>query len=208
LLQPGRAIEKARFEETSRRSLNELIEQLRSANVIEIEMEGGSEGLFFGGKLGGYIDMRVVNREGAEAIIDIKWGGKKYREESLRDNEHLQLVTYSFLRDQKLKTQGWPTVAYFIIYDSVLLAQDNEFFPNASVVSKATDENIKQVWQRMKTTWDWRQDQLAKGVVEVTVTGTEPDENSQPGEDGLKIPDQSDYYNDYRVLTGWKSTDG
>ncbi|MCP3850782.1 MAG: PD-(D/E)XK nuclease family protein [Gammaproteobacteria bacterium] len=206
LLQPGRGIEKARFEETAKRSLFALIEQLRAANVIEIEMEGKNEGLFFGGKLTGDIDVRVVNRDGIEAIVDIKWGGKSYREASLSKNEHLQLVIYSYLRGLKLKEQGWPSVAYFIIDESVMLSQDNSFFPNAWIVNKESDESIKQVWQRMKKTWQWRREQIDHGLIEVTVANTEPGTDSQPGADGLEIPDKSDFYNDYAALTGWRKS--
>lgn len=206
LLQPGRTIEKARFEETARRSLFELIDQLRTANVVEIEMEGYNEGVFFGGMLSGSIDVRVVNSDGLEAIIDIKWGGKKYKENDLKENQHLQLVIYSYLRDQKLKSQGWPPVAYFIINDSVLLSHNNEYFPKAWVVNKKSDENIKQVWQRIKHTWQWRQEQIKQGVIEVTIANSEPDDNSQPRDDGLPIPDSNDYYSDYGALTGWRKS--
>jgi ATP-dependent helicase/nuclease subunit B len=203
LLQPGRSIEKTRFEETTRRSLFELIRQLRAANVVEIEMEGDNEGHFFGGTLFGSIDVRVVNKQGQEAIVDIKWGGKKYKEKDLKENTHLQLVIYSYLRDLKLKSQGWPPVAYFIIDDSTLLCQNNDFFPNAWVVNKDSDENIKQVWQRIKHTWKWRQEQINKGIIEVTIANSEPDDNSQPGEEGLVMPKSSDYYSQYGALTGW-----
>ena len=206
LLQPGRAIEMAGFEEIARNSLLEFIKQLRAAKVIEIEMEGYNEGHFFGGTLSGYIDARVVNEEGVEAIVDIKWAGKKFREDSLRENEHLQLVTYSFLRGQNLKSQGWPSVAYFIIVDAVMLSQSNEYFPLAVVVNNHAEENIKQVWHRMQYTWNWRQRQLKQGLIEVTVGNTEPDDSSQPGEDGLELADSSDYFNDYAVLTGWRKT--
>jgi hypothetical protein len=105
-----------------------------------------------------------------------------------------------------LKSQGWPPVAYFIIDDSVLLSHNNEYFPKAWVVNKKSDENIKQIWQRIKHTWQWRQEQIKKGVIEVTIANSEPDDNSQPGEDGLPIPDSNDYYSDYGALTGWRKS--
>ena len=45
--------------------------------------------------------------------------------------------------------------------------------------------------------------QIESGLVEVTVTGTEPDEDSSPGDDGLPMPDTFDAFDDYTVLTGW-----
>ena len=41
-------------------------------------------------------------------------------------------------------------------------------------------------------------------MVEVPVTGTEPDEDSAPGELGLEMPKTFDRFDDYSVLTGWK----
>ena len=37
----------------------------------------------------------------------------------------------------------------------------------------------------------------------VTVTGTEPDEDSSPGDAGLPMPETFDAFDDYTVLTGW-----
>ena len=41
--------------------------------------------------------------------------------------------------------------------------------------------------------------------MEVTVTGTEPTGESIPDEDSLPIPENSDTFNDYAILTGWGS---
>jgi hypothetical protein len=41
----------------------------------------------------------------------------------------------------------------------------------------------------------------------VTVSDTEPDANSDPGDEGLPIPAASDNFSDYRVLTGWGRND-
>ena len=59
------------------------------------------------------------------------------------------------------------------------------------------------IWQKMEKTWKWRRQQIDKGLIEVTVTGTESDEGSDAGEDALLIPETSDSFNDYWVLTGW-----
>ena len=203
LLQPGRLVEKAQFEETTRRSLHQLIRQLRSAKIRHIEMERREEGHFLGGNLAGFIDMCVTNDQGQEAMIDIKWGGEKYRRQSLEENTHLQLVLYAYLRQQQTHQQGWPSVAYFIIDGATLLAQNDHFFPKATIAAPHNDDNIAQIWQQMMTTWKWRREQLDKGRIEMTVSGTEPDVDSQPGEGGLVIPDTSDTFNDYAVLTGW-----
>jgi len=202
LLMSGRLVEKQQFIVTARESLKELVHQLHKANVVKVEMETDEQALFVGGEIGGYIDMRVTNAQNEEALIDIKWGGDKYRKASLKDNKHLQLVTYSYLRHKSIKK--WPPVAYFIITSGTLLAQDKLYFPEATEVTPTDIENHASIWQKMEKTWKWRRKQIDKGLIEVTVSGTEADDDSIAGEDALSIPETSDSFNDYRALTGWR----
>jgi hypothetical protein len=205
LLMPGRMVEKELFVETALQSLHELIKQLRAADVVAVEMEAAQEALFFGGNLTGFIDMKVTNREGQEAVIDIKWRGTKYRIDSLCDNTHLQLVTYAYLRHKDRSSNGqWPAVAFFVIDKGLLITQDKHYFPAAFEVTANDEENLAEIWQRMKQTWEWRRQQLDRGWIEVTITGTQADEDSDPGEDALPIPESNDAFNDYSVLTGWE----
>ncbi|MFI3185235.1 MAG: PD-(D/E)XK nuclease family protein, partial [Methylococcaceae bacterium] len=203
LLQPGRLVEKEQFITTTRKSLHALIHQLQAAKVVHVEIELAQEAAFFGGNLGGYIDMKVTNDQGKEAVIDIKWGGANYRKTSLKENKHLQLVTYSYLRNKNSATKKWLPVAYFIIDGGVILAQNTDYFPEAIEIKPNGDENHAVIWQKMQKTWEWRRKQIDSGLIEVTVSGTEADSVSSPGEDALDIPETSDHFNDYKVLTGW-----
>lgn len=203
LLMPGRLVEKQQFIATAKESLTQLIYQLRAAKVVKVEMEAAEEALFIGGHLNGYIDMKVTNKSGKEALIDIKWGSEKYRKASLKENKHLQLITYSYLRYKSSKSKKWPAVAYFIINSGAMLAQDRQYFPEATEVTPEEQENHAVIWQKMEKTWKWRRKQMDKGLIEVTVSGTEADDNSFPGEDALDIPEINDSFSDYKILTGW-----
>jgi hypothetical protein len=203
LLMRGRLVEKEMFISTARQSLHQLIHQLRVAKVVKVEMEAAQEALFFGGNLHGFIDMKVTNKEGDEALVDIKWGGIKYRKASLKENKHLQLVTYSYLNHKTSPSKKWPSVAYYIIDGGTMVAQDNHYFPEAIDVTPKEDENHAVIWQKMEMTWKWRRQQIDQGLIEVTVTGTESDDDSDAGEDALNIPETSDGFNDYCILTGW-----
>ena len=205
LLQPGRMIEKERFITTAKHSLHQLIIQCRAARIQQIVMEEPQESIFFGGKLSGYIDAKVINDQGDEAVIDIKWGGDKYRQTSLKDNKHLQLITYAYLRQQTHPDRKWTPTAFFIIESGNLLAQNNFYFPNAYVVAPDIQDNSAQIWQKMKTTYDWRRSQLDQGLIEMTISGTEPDDDSNAPEDGLDIPDTSDSFSDYGNICGWSN---
>ena len=41
-------------------------------------------------------------------------------------------------------------------------------------------------------------------MIEITVNGSETTDDSSPGEAGLPMPEHSDTFNDYAVLTGWE----
>ena len=71
------------------------------------------------------------------------------------------------------------------------------------VIKPEGEENPAQYWQRFEQSWHWRKEQFDQGLVEVTVADTEPTDDSASPEDGLEIPQASDTFNDYKVLTGW-----
>ena len=87
--------------------------------------------------------------------------------------------------------------------DADMLSLDHKFFPNADILKPENLENAVQYWQRFEHSWHWRKDQFNKGLIEVTVKDTEPTAESDPDENGLIIPEASDSFNDYAVLTGW-----
>jgi hypothetical protein len=151
--------------------------------------------------LQGTVDMHVVNAEGAQAVIDIKWGGFDYRRQTLAESGYLQLGVYAQLCQQHEKQ--WPALGYFIIRDARMLVLASRYFPNADIEHPANGESLLEFWQRVENTWQWRRAQLDQGLIEVTVTDTEPDESSDPGEFALAVPADFDRYDNYTVLTGW-----
>ena len=203
LLGIGQTKEREEFIQVADRALRALIGALKEAKVKRVAVESRESGKFIGGKLTGYIDMLLADAEGREIVLDVKWGGYKYRMADLRNNAHLQLAVYAHLRKQTTKSPQWPPQAYFVIEDAQVLAQDNGAFPNAVSYPADNGETTQHLWKRFEATWKWRRAQLDKGLVEVTVEGSEPDENSDPPENGLEFEDDYNRFNDYPVLTGW-----
>ncbi|MEJ2473235.1 MAG: PD-(D/E)XK nuclease family protein [Desulfobacterales bacterium] len=203
LLQPGRAVEKAAFEETARHALITLIARLKAAKVNDVAVETHQSAPFLSGKLGGYIDMLLTSADGSEKVLDMKWSNAKYRIEELKNNSQLQLATYAYLRKKTAGTEGWPPQAYFIIEGAQLLTQDGKNFPGSLVCGTGGGETTAELWRRFEATWHWRRRQMDAGLVEVTVTGTEPDAASVPPEDGMHIDDVNDRFSEFGVLTGW-----
>ena len=87
--------------------------------------------------------------------------------------------------------------------DAALLSVNHIFFPNADILKPAEEEDTVQYWQRVEHSWQWRRSQFERGLIEVTVSGTEPTKDSLPAENCLAIPEASDRFNEYSVLTGW-----
>ncbi len=201
LLEAGRQAECEQFVADLQLALEALLRHLQQAGVVRVEMELQQQGAFAGGQLQGVIDLLATDGDGREAIVDIKWGGRRYRRESLLAGSYLQLATYSQLR----RTGGAPPhLSYFIVENAHMLNVDHDFFPEGERVVPQDRESPEQYWRRCEFTWQWRRAQLEQGLVEVTVAGTEPDERSQPGERGLLLPKASDAFNDYAALTGWE----
>lgn len=201
LFLPGKAAERENFISTAKRSVTTLCNHLREASVVKIEMEADARGQFIGGDLGGYIDMLLTNDRGEQAVLDLKWGGGKYRQNDLQKNSAMQLATYSYL-----KRQGsvWPQIGYFVLAEARLLSQSSQFFKSAEVCDPGLPVNpCASYWQDFETTWRWRRAQLDQGLIEVSVEGTSADAASAPPADGLPIDEHNDSFNDFSVLTGW-----
>ena len=199
-LLPGRLKDRQELLETAQRTASTLLEHLRAAKVVAVELEKGVEGSFVGGELTGYIDMLLTNAKGEEAVLDLKWGSGSYRQKELKENRALQLALYARLRKSGKR---WPAQGYYILSEGRLLAQDRDFFPDAEVCSAAEGESAASLWLAFEKTWKWRRAQLDKGLIEVTVTGTEADKDSVSPTGALEVGEHNDRFNDFAALTGW-----
>jgi RecB family exonuclease len=203
LLGPGRAVEREAFQSTTLRAFNSLLAGLKAAQAKTVEVESPGSCTFMGGELIGFIDLLLKDSSGRDVILDVKWGGSKYREDDLRHNLHLQLAVYAWMRKCMTRSVQWPPQAYFIVEDAKFLAQDQSTFPSASSCPNRDGETTADLWRRFEVTWKWRRAQLDRGLIELTVEGAEPDEVSEAPEDGLKLENHADRFNDYSVLMGW-----
>ena len=201
LLEPGRQAECERFITVAQEALVSLVEHLQQAGAVSVCMESHQSGEFIGGRLEGYVDLLATRADGREAVVDIKWGGRRYRTDSLREGSYLQLATYAKLRPG---TGAGPCLSYFIVQDAHMLNLAHAYFPGAERIDPLDDESLARHWQRVEHSWAWRRSQFDRGLVEVTVQGTEVTDDSYPGEGGLPMPEYSDSFNDYAVLTGWE----
>lgn len=144
----------------------------------------------------------VLERAGERAVIDLKWRGARWRSETIRNEEDLQLVLYS-----KLLTSDhtWAHTAYFILEKGELLARNNQAFKEINAVTPDTDlvEVHQRILGKMQATYQWRLSQIQAGKVEVRCKQTQELLEETYGSQLLNVLEmkQNDApFDDYRTL--------
>ncbi len=202
LLMRGRGGDLESLRARLKRALVELQRQLEAAHVKVVEPEKELAGKFVGGGLAGIADLLVRREKGEPAIVDMKWSGVTAYRDRLAEGGHLQLALYGELVRQE--GGAWPSVAYFILNQPLLMATTSDYFPEARAVQSPDAETTAHLWQRFLESWKWRRDQINTGRIEVVLEGVEETEESIPPEDGLEVETLNPDYNNYLQLAGWE----
>lgn len=198
LLEEGAFRDRVAFISTMKTALKTLIEHLKNAGTVKTETELWAKSEFVGGALQGSIDIIASNKNGDEAIIDVKLGGLRYRRDELKNSQYLQLLTYDRLR------QTSPHLSFFIVSDSHMLNLAHDYFKNAERIDPKLGLTPDQYWDNIESLWKHRRAHFDEGIIEVPVEGTVPTERSLPDGIALDIPETNDAFSDYTALTGWE----
>ena len=167
--------------------------------IKETEMD--LDGAFVDTPIKGKADL-VMQRGDELVVVDLKWRGASFRERIIRNEEDLQLVTYSkLLKEDK----NWAHTAYFIIENGKMIARNNLAFREVIAVAPDSDhlQINKEIWQRMQQTFHWRMKQLSAGQIEIRTEQTLPDlEDAYAHQlmDLLEMKDKDAPFDDYRTL--------
>ncbi|MCB9265172.1 MAG: PD-(D/E)XK nuclease family protein, partial [Lewinellaceae bacterium] len=198
----GKEPERASFVQRVKYAAWSLARHIRENGWEVLETEKPLEGPFMGIRINGRADL--VLRRGEElAVIDLKWRGARFREQSIRNEEDLQLVLYSRLLGQG---HSWAHTAYFIMEKGQLLARNNHAFQDINAVAPEEDvaDAHQRILGRMKATYRWRMEQISRGEVEVRCEQTrqalEEAYEEQPLMDILEMKDNDAPFDDYRTL--------
>jgi hypothetical protein len=138
-----------------------LLQFLEKSGWKPVDAEREVNGTFAGLPAFGYIDL-VVEKDGVEAVLDLKLSGLRYRQEELQSGHALQTALYASLI--KKGGKGVPPSGFFILADGQLLTTEPQAFPGATVVEgpgsqatlKGSEEGFR-YWQKV----------LAKGLLPV-----------------------------------------
>ncbi len=201
LLLYGREPERIGFLSRVKQSAWSLMHLLRHNGWEVAATELPLEGAFENTALHGRADL-VLQRGEELAVLDLKWSGIGFREDSIRNEADLQLVLYSKL---VAGDAGWAHTAFFIMEKARLLARNNEAFREISPLRAGSDhaEVHERIYRRMIQTYLWRLDQLRQGLIEVRCEQTQGElEDTYAGQllDLLEMKKNDARYDDYRVL--------
>lgn len=170
LLLYGREQEKIAFLNRVKSAAWSLVALIRSNGWTVLQTEKVLEGALGAMPVRGKADL-VLTRDEEQAIIDLKWGGGKWRKEMINNGEDLQLVLYA-----KMLSSGekWPYTAYFILEDGKIVARNNVGFSEALVAGNGDDDGsvCDLIFEKMEKTHAWRLTQMNHGLVELRTVHT------------------------------------
>ncbi len=201
LLMYGREPEKVSFIRKIKHAAWSLIQLIQQNGWTVLATEKPIEGSFVGIPVAGRSDL-VLRRADELAIIDLKWRGATRREQSIRNEEDLQLVLYARLLTDD---HTWAHSAYFIMEKGRMIARNNLAFKDIIAVSPEADhiEVNQRILQRMADTYRWRLKQVQDGRIEIRCAQTQAELEEIYGEellDLLEMKREDAPWDDYRTL--------
>lgn len=144
----------------------------------------------------------VLEREGEQAVIDLKWRGSSRRERHIRNEEDLQLVLYSRLLTEE---NNWAHTAYFVMEDGKMISRNELAFQGITAVSPDLDhqEVNERILNKMEATYQWRMEQIRAGKIEIRCEQTADALDEFYGAallDLMEMRSGNAYFDDYGTL--------
>lgn len=201
LLLYGREPERVAFINKIKFAAWSLVSLIQNNGWTVVETEMSLDGQIEETPIKGKADL-VLQRGDELLVIDIKWRGATFRQNMIKNEEDLQLVTYSHL----LKNNDtWAHTAYFIIENGKMIARNNLAFREIIAVTQDSDhiQINSDIWNKMQQTYRWRLEQLSKGLIEIRTQQTLPDLEDAYSSQLMEILEMKDAdapFDDYRTL--------
>ena len=209
LAQPDQLLERQRLRGELEHATRVLINTLAAGGYRIVELEAELSGQAFGKRLQGQIDC-LAERDGEEAIIDFKYGGRTKYRRLIGEGKAVQLATYAYSRSSQ--NGRFPAVAYLVLSDGLFLTPSGSPVAGDGNRSEVDGPSIEAVWQAfseaLKNADQW--------VLDETPVPARPLQESDDWPNGTDLVLQSDLkegewqsvcrYCDYGQLCGIRGT--
>jgi RecB family exonuclease len=164
LLRPGKAFERAQLKRQLVRAVSALSELLVSSGFVIEAVESVCSVQWGSRLLEGRLDLLLRDKNGADFVLDLKWGTRRYRE-MLMAGRATQLAIYAAARQLTTGAPRLPGAAYFSLSRGSLLATDVRLFSGERAIS---GPDLASTWSKLERTVDRVERALASGDVPVT----------------------------------------
>ena len=204
LLQYGMEPTQVNFLNRLKKAAWVLVNMIQSNGWQIVGTETDVVGSFNQKSIGARLDL-VLQRADEFAIIDMKWGGRAYRSDLIKNEEDLQLLLYAELWKQNNICSSVHT-AYFILKDAKMLARNKIAFRQAIELGKENnhEEAGVRILSKIKNTYQWRNEQIEKGKIEIRTSQNAKElERIYSGGlmfDLLEMKDGDAAFDDYKIL--------
>lgn len=179
MLLPGASIERLQLTRSIHSAVRALHRYLARADFRIAAVEETITTSSAAGPLHGRLDLRLVDREGRPAILDLKWGSSSYRD-ALASGRAVQLAVYARAVAEANEASEPPPAAYFALRSGEVLSTDPRMKPDRVIHGPPLEETLR----RVETTGRAVHESCAAGVVHVTGTS-----RALPLLDALGVPE-------------------
>ncbi len=222
LLEYGQEPERVQFIRTMAYSAWSLVHYIKengwTIRGSEVRLSGALEPMG-GQEVVGRADLVLEREQHGKfevALVDLKWRGKSVFRNLLRNAKDVQLCLYAEFIRQNQPAGEAPAgrqpdsvhTAYYVIRDAQMLSRNELAFANIETVSGPEEAGVIQqdTLRKIKTTFNWRWEQFADGIVEVrckeTLGHLEDIYLNEPHDERLEMETDDARFDDYRSLIG------
>lgn len=164
LLRPGKAFERTQLRRQLIRTAGVLSDILASSGFTVDAVESVCSVRWGSRSLEGRLDLLLRDKNGADFVLDLKWGAERYRK-MLVTGTATQLAIYATARRFTTAAPRLPGAAYFSLSRGELLATDVRLFSGQRAVN---GPDLATTWSKLERTVDLVERMVACGDVPVT----------------------------------------
>ena len=167
MLQYGKEPERSVLSRKLTQGLLKFVKLMKNDGWEPDSVETKLTGTFCDKPVSGIVDI-ILKKGNDRAIIDLKWSGKNYRMDLLKNKEDLQLALYYSLLHQTGSFDNVYT-AFYIIESGELISRNmriaNEGISNFSIEDPKV--TYAEILSKMSNTFHWRKEQLSRAQIEI-----------------------------------------